>query len=70
MIPGPKTTKILGKRKLSKEEYLEALKYDNLTKFQKLSKGSYKACVKNGWLNEIKIYLNNFFLTEFNEIQL
>lgn len=30
LIPGPKTTKILGKRKLSKEEYLEALKYDKL----------------------------------------
>ena len=30
LIPGPKIIKILGKRKLSKEEYLEALKYDKL----------------------------------------
>lgn len=31
----------------------EALKYDSLTKYQRGSSGSYKSCVKNGWLTDI-----------------
>jgi hypothetical protein len=31
----------------------EALKYDTLTKYQRGSSGSYKSCVKNGWVVDL-----------------
>ncbi len=31
----------------------ETLKYNSITKYQRGSSGSYKACIKNGWLDEL-----------------
>lgn len=42
----------------------EAQKYDQLTKYQRNSSGSYKSCVKNGWLYELTTHMKKVKVTD------